>query len=70
MNATSNSGGISAVKTGFDLTKSVVELLKRPQVDAHDISARLLELQDLMLNAREALSTAQDEIERLKRELA
>jgi hypothetical protein len=59
--------GISAVKTGFELVKGVVEILKRPEVDAHEVSARLLELQGLMLEAREALSGAQDEIDGLKK---
>jgi len=53
--------GISATKTGFDLIKSVRELVRRPDIDAADISARLLELQDLMLDARNALSEAQDD---------
>jgi hypothetical protein len=43
--------GISATKTGFELIKSVRELVKRPEIDAADISARLLELQELMLDA-------------------
>jgi hypothetical protein len=62
--------GISAVKTGFELVKGLVDILKRPDVDAHDVLARLVELQGLMLAAREALSGAQDEIERLKKQIA
>jgi hypothetical protein len=58
--------GISATKAGFDLIKSVRELVKRPDIDAGEISARLLELQDLMLDARDALSEAQDEKARLE----
>jgi hypothetical protein len=42
-------GGISATKAGFDLIKGVRELVKRPDVDAAEVSARLLELQELML---------------------
>ena len=53
--------GLSAVKTGFDLIKSVRELLTRPKVDAGEISARLQELQDLMLDARTALADAAEE---------
>lgn len=53
--------GLSATKTGFDLVKSVRELVKRPEIDAAEISARLLELQELMLDARNALSEAQEE---------
>lgn len=62
--------GISATKTGFELIKSVRELVKRPQVDAAEVSARLLELQDLMLDARNALSEAEDEKTRLEARIA
>jgi hypothetical protein len=53
--------GLSATKTGFDLIKSVRELVKGPDIDASEVSARLLELQELMLDARTALSEAQEE---------
>jgi hypothetical protein len=53
--------GLSATKTGFDLIKGVRELVKRPDIDASEVSARLLELQELMLDARTALSEAQEE---------
>ena len=62
--------GISATKTGFELIKSVRELLRRPEVDAAEISARLLELQDLMLDARNALSEAEDEKTKLEARIA
>ncbi len=62
--------GISATKTGFDLIKSVRELVKRPEIDAREVSARLLELQELMLDARSALSEAADEKVRLEARLA
>jgi hypothetical protein len=54
-------GGLSATKTGFDLIKSVRELVKRQGVDPGEVSARLLELQDLMLDARTALNDAQED---------
>jgi hypothetical protein len=63
-------GGLSATKTGTELINSVRELLKRPQVDPGEISARLLELQDLMLDARIALSEAQEEKTRLENQIA
>jgi hypothetical protein len=63
-------GGLSATKTGFDLIKSVRELVKRPDTDAAEISARLLELQDLMLDARTALSDARDEKTKLEARIA
>jgi hypothetical protein len=43
------------------LVTDAVDLLKRPQIDPHEVQARLLELQGLMLEAREALSDAHDE---------
>jgi hypothetical protein len=58
--------GLSATKTGFDLIKSVRELLKRQEVDPAEISARLLELQELMLDARTALSDAEEENKTLR----
>ena len=62
--------GLSATKTGFDLIKSVRELVKRPDIDAAEISARLLELQELMLDARNALSEAHDEKGKLEARIA
>lgn len=62
--------GLSATKTGFDLIKSVRELVKRQDIDASEISARLLELQDLMLDARTALSQAQEEKAQLEARIA
>jgi hypothetical protein len=53
--------GLSATKTGFELIKGIRDLLKGQKVDAGEISARMLELQELMLDARTALTEAQDE---------
>jgi hypothetical protein len=61
--------GLSATKTGFDLIKSAVELLKRENVDVHEVQARLIELQGLMLDARAALVDAEEENRSLKREI-
>ena len=63
-------GGLSATKTGFDLIKSVRELVKRPDIDASEVCARLLELQELMLDARTALSEAQEEKVKLEARIA
>jgi hypothetical protein len=63
------SGGISATKTGFDLVRSVRDLVRRQGVDPAEISARLLELQELMLDARNALTDAQDEKEKLEKRI-
>jgi hypothetical protein len=62
--------GLSATKTGFDLIKSVRELVKRADIDAAEVSARLLELQELMLDARTALSEAQEEKAKLEIRIA
>jgi hypothetical protein len=61
--------GLSATKTGFELIKGAVELLKRGSVDVHEIQARLIELQGLMLEACSALVDAEEENRRLKRTL-
>jgi len=61
--------GLSAAKTGFDLIKGVRELLKRQEVDPSEISSRLLELQELMLEAQTALSEGQAENRRLQIEV-
>jgi hypothetical protein len=62
--------GLSAIKTGFELIKSVRELLKDPEVDTSEVLARLIELQDLMLNARVALVDADEENGKLKATIA
>jgi len=58
--------GIAATRTGFELIKSLRELVKRPETDASEVLARLLELQELMLDARNALNDAQDEKAKLE----
>ena len=63
-------GGISATKAGFDLIKGIRELLKREKVDPQEISARLLELQELLLQAQSALGDAQEENRQLRQQLA
>jgi hypothetical protein len=62
-------GGLSATKTGFDLIKSAVDLLKRETVDVHEVQARLIELQGLMLEARSALVDAEEENRTLRRSI-
>jgi hypothetical protein len=62
--------GLSATKTGFELIKSVREIVKRQGVDPGEVSARLLELQELMLNARTALTEAGDEKAKLEAQIA
>ena len=62
--------GLSAAKTGFELVRSVRELVRRPEIDASEVSARLVELQELMLDARNALSEAQDDQVALEAQIA
>ena len=61
--------GLSATKTGFELIKGIRDLLKRDQVDPHEISNRLMELQELMLEAQGSLGEAQDENRKLRHEI-
>jgi len=63
-------GGLSATKTGFELIKSVRDLLKRQDVDPAEVSARLLELQGLMLDAKTALAEAQEDKTELEARIA
>lgn len=53
--------GLSATKTGFDLARSIREALKKEKVDPKEISNQLIELQELLLQAKTALISAQDE---------
>ena len=58
--------GLSAAKTGFDLIKGIVEHLKREDVNVQEVQARLIELQDLMLQARSGLFDALEENRKLQ----
>ncbi len=62
--------GISATKTGFDLIKSLREVIGRPDVNPGDVQARLVELQSLMLDAQRALGDAEEENRTLRSKLA
>lgn len=53
--------GIAATKAGFDLVRRALELVKREDLNREEISARLLELQGLLLETRQALSDSADE---------
>ena len=63
-------GALGAVKTGFDLIKSVRELLKKDKVDANEVTSQLIKLQDLLLDARSALADAGDYVAKIEAELA
>ena len=62
--------GIGATKTGFDLIKSLRELIGRPDVNPGDVQARLVELQALMLDAQRALGDAEEENRTLRAQVA
>jgi hypothetical protein len=57
--------GLSATKTGFDLIKSLREVLGRGDINPGDVQARLVELQSLLLDAQRSLSDAQEETRQL-----
>ena len=59
--------GIAAAKLATDVTRLTLDLLRNPKPDTEAIRARLIELQDLVLSAKFALSDADDEIRGLKR---
>ena len=63
-------GALGAVKTGFDLIKGVIELLKKDKVDRAAVSSQLAQLQELLLDARSAASEAQDYIDQLEADVA
>lgn len=63
------STGIAAVKSGFEVAKGIRELLKQEKVDAHEISAQLLRLQELMLDSQRALNEADAELKTLQSQL-
>ena len=67
--SSSIAAGISATKAVFELIKGVREILRRPEVDAHEVSNRLMELHEQFLDARDALTVAGEENHRLQREL-
>jgi hypothetical protein len=61
------SEGLSATKAGFELVRGALELLKRQDVDRNEVTARLLELQGLILETQRALGDAEDENRGLRR---
>jgi hypothetical protein len=63
-------GALGAVKAGFDLIKGVRELLKKDKVNPAEVSSQLLELQELLLQARASLVEANEYIGKLEGDLA
>jgi hypothetical protein len=63
-------GALGAVKTGFELIKGVRELIKKDKVNPAEVTSQLVELQELLLQARGSLIEANDYIVKLEGELA
>lgn len=63
-------GALGAVKSGFDLIKGVRELLKKDKVNPTEVSSQLLELQELLLQAKSSLVDASEYIAKLEGDLA
>src|SRR5688500_14637096 len=62
--------GISAAKTGIELTRIVRDLLKRDKIDRAEMEGRISEIQCRLADAREALNDALEENRALKDQLA
>ena len=58
--------GIIATKGAIEVSKIALDLLRRPSIDAHEVRDKLIELQDLILNAQMVLGDAQEENRQLK----
>jgi hypothetical protein len=63
-------GALGAVKAGLDLIKDVRELLKKDKVNPTEVNSQLLELQELLLQARSSLVEASDYITKLEGDLS
>jgi hypothetical protein len=63
-------GGLSAIKTGFDIAKGLVDLLKREEIDRSEIQSKLLELQQAILEAQRSLGEIAEENRQLRNALS
>ena|SRR5579872_3133292 len=61
--------GLSSIKTGFELIKGVRELLNKDKIDKAEFNNQLLVLLNLLLDARSALTDAEDQITLLVKQL-
>jgi len=61
---------LATLKNGSQVAKTIAELVKQPQIDPNEIAARLLVLQEMMINCREALNEASEEMAKLREEVA
>jgi hypothetical protein len=62
--------GITAAKLALDASRAALDLLRHPKVDGEQVRTKLIELQDLVHSAQQALGEADDENRMLKRQLA
>ncbi len=62
--------GLSAIKSGFGLAKELVDLLKQPDIDRAAIQTKLLELQQLILDAQASIGETAEENRQLRNALS
>jgi polyhydroxyalkanoate synthesis regulator phasin len=60
------SAGITAAKASLDLTKVLMDLVNRPQIDAENVRSKLHEMLIHLVNAQVSLGEAQVEISDLR----
>jgi hypothetical protein len=62
--------GLATLKTAYDLSKGVRDALKSREVKLDEVTARMIEIQDLITEGRSALIDAQEELFKKNEELA
>ena len=62
--------GLSALKSGFDISRTINQRIKEGKSYPNEIADQLLQLQQLMLDSQRALNDAAEEIRTLKEEIA
>jgi hypothetical protein len=61
---------LGGLKTAGDLAKSVREGVKASKIKPDEVARQISEIQDLIMDGKDALNNSKDEIVRLKGELA
>ena len=62
--------GLSALKSGFDISRTINQRIKEGKSYPNEIAEQLLQLQQLMLDSQRALNDAAEEIRTLKERIA
>lgn len=62
--------GLNALKSGFDISRTISQRIKEGKSYPHEISDQLLQLQQAMLDSQRALNDAAEEVKALKEEIA